>query len=292
MSKKSVGQALTEYLIIGALVLIVAIGALTVLGKTTSQLFANMLGSRNAGATTQASAAGGAGPSVTAGGGTSSSSASSSPAATSASGGSVTFTSANGTAISLPNYPENVSKSIDTVGANGTTDLLANQLVDMAKQLKAEGTISDQQYNSLVALSNQGHRLADFERILEGNYSPQTADKFETMTFTVQGQQYTGNEIHSVMGFQGAMGAQISDPLNAPASDEIARLQSLYKSAQQSGAMSDPAVANVVQGLTSQIALLNQYVNNIDDASARTDINSVGICGAGGSGDSGVHCSG
>lgn len=60
-----------------------------------------------------------------------------------------------------------VISAVQTVGANGATSMLADSLLSLAKQLKAEGSIDESTYNDIVKLANQGHSIAQIEAALE-----------------------------------------------------------------------------------------------------------------------------
>lgn len=77
----------------------------------------------------------------------------------------VMVTLSNGNTLSIPNYPMNLAQSIETLGPNGTTDILADSLMAVARQLK--DSIPEDEFNQLKALSEQGHRMAALQGLLE-----------------------------------------------------------------------------------------------------------------------------
>jgi hypothetical protein len=59
---------------------------------------------------------------------------------------------------------------IETAGSSGTTNLLLETLVNAGKAKLAEGKITQATLDSIIDLSNKGHRLADVQRIVEQTY--------------------------------------------------------------------------------------------------------------------------
>lgn len=147
------GQGLTEYAMIGGLILCVAIGALVLMGKNVSQIFGGMLGSHPPAA---ASAAPGGGPAnstaVTSGGNPTS--AATTPAA----------------AQSPASQPQTQAPSTQTASASFTSGALgttleqtqadANSLANMAAQLKNDPNADPAAVDLITKLANAGHQLA------------------------------------------------------------------------------------------------------------------------------------
>src|SRR5262249_30939476 len=154
-----------------------------------------------------------------------------------------------------------ISQTVSTAGANGTTDILSDQITSAAQQLLSAGNITQDQYNSLISLANQGHGLATIERNIEtaaiGSTSEQDFENKLSQLAGVPATNYGMTQYVVQLGYNtgvGSIGA-ISNPLD-PSSGEAATAQFLnaYSAAQQSGAMSDPAVQQLVSGLATQIA--------------------------------------
>ncbi|MBY0402442.1 MAG: hypothetical protein K2X66_00960, partial [Cyanobacteria bacterium] len=73
----------------------------------------------------------------------------------------------DGTKIQLSQFPTNLKQSVESVGANGTTDSLANVLKELALKLKESGKIDMTQFQNLIDLANCGHQLGKLEGQVE-----------------------------------------------------------------------------------------------------------------------------
>jgi hypothetical protein len=294
---RQAGQSLTEYVVIGVIVLGVCAMAVWFLGHSLGARYTSMVSYTKSPAltvTSPAKGAGGAGASVP-------------------TGSSVNVALSNGKTLSLPSYPTNLGSQIITVGANGATNVLSDNLMNTAKQLLASGKIDETQYNNLVALANQGHQIASIEKAVEDSIAHlPPGQKFSLdMPITWNGQQVTAGELYNRISY-----FYISDPdleakgyLNdkADAGSDIQQLIALYQISLDSGALSDPAVNSLVTDLSSKIATLgndfssamnalNQGQLTPDNmnasvaASFTSHTDSSGICTAGASTDTGIHC--
>jgi hypothetical protein len=155
---RSTGQSLSEYLMIGAIVAVLGIGAYLLLGSALKDALAGVKGSMTGNlasaqkyATETASMTG---PTSVLG---------------------PTTMQIGDTTVYVSNYPLSMEASIQTVGANGTTDLLAVSLKEMAEQLLAAGEITQKQFDLLLNLSNAGHTLASGMQIIESAADEATA---------------------------------------------------------------------------------------------------------------------
>ena len=88
-------------------------------------------------------------------------SATSSSASSTAGTTNLSIKTSSGSTINVDNYPTDLQKTILTLGANGTSKVLSDTILKLAEQQLAAGVINQEQYNTLVALSNQGHYLAE-----------------------------------------------------------------------------------------------------------------------------------
>ncbi|HEY9685953.1 MAG TPA: hypothetical protein V6C52_03160 [Coleofasciculaceae cyanobacterium] len=154
------GQSLSEYVMIGAIIVVIGIGAYFLLGGALKDVLAGVKGSMSGNiATAQQYSA------QT----TSSTAPTGYPEAgvINTAGGPLTI-SIDGATVTLSDYPANMQESIQTVGANGTTKSLALALSEMAQQLLDQGKITQDQFAILKNLSNSGHTLAKGMAIVEG----------------------------------------------------------------------------------------------------------------------------
>jgi len=168
-SWKDCGQGLSEYSLGIALVAVVSLGALTLLGGSLSDVFENLLPKDFKSPMAVATIPKPLAPEVIA-------PVPQQPATQTqtqiqtpglpADGFSLKLS--NGKTLAFPQYPKDMRKSIETLGANGTTSLLAGTLQALIKQLKDAGEITDAQAANLMAVANQGYKIAGMEKTVEG----------------------------------------------------------------------------------------------------------------------------
>ena len=261
------GQSLTEYAVIGALVGIAGIVALVVMGNTLNNTFGNMLG-KNA----QNLAGTGKAPVPVIG-------ATSGYTVLTANGGAA-ITLSDGTVLNLSNYLGDPAATVQTAGANGTTDILASSLSEIANQLLAQGKITATQANWLQKLANEGHLIADSEKL--------AADAFASGTTALLPQ---GMSDHDAVFSQLKTNA-LSTPLDPAAEALVSQLADQILAMSQSTqtavatALSNWTSTGVSQSTMQQIAQDYQ----VDTISAVTHVHSAVICGTGGNTDSGTYC--
>jgi hypothetical protein len=244
--------------------------------------------------------------------------------------GSVTLTTAKGTVITLDGaLIQPLGQSIATLGANGTTTLLADNLAQLAKKLRDSDEITQAQFNILTKLANQGHDIAEIAGVVEQavkQYPTANAQEFFSAKVLLDGKlttmknvldvngYYTDNNIAKGYRYNPATGemyntlpADLLNPSNAPDGQSLNTLLKLYQQADSSGALLDPAIKQVVSSLTTQIALTLESLEQAEGdvfmghsepeqiqsiaASTAIHIDSSGICETGNATDSGVHCS-
>ena len=308
MTRKIVaGQSLTEYGLIAVLVSVVSISALVMLGQSLSQAAQNMLiasqkpsttsgqtasgqpASGQTSSTTPASSGAPAAPSKPA--------APSTPAATTASG--TTIKLADGTIIQLSNYPPDVAKTVQTAGVNGATNILADNITKIAQQLAQSGEITPVQESQLISLSNQAHTMADIEKMVE-NTLKKNPDKTTLMTTPVTFNNKTYKHIGDLVNEIAILDA------SGGTGSQLGAFNTLLSQINNSGALADPTLKQLINGLSSNIQTLadqtentfwdvtnnglpaNQFVSTI--ASQTTTTDAANICTSGNGTDSGVSC--
>lgn len=165
--------------------------------------------------------------------------------------------------IDLSSY-QSLAKEIQTAGANGTTEIMADRIEVLAHEKLAQGEITQAQYNQLVALANQGHRLGALNKLAEefvANASPGTNFKDQTVIF--DGKRYTLSEFTSLFGFhQPYEEGMLTSPLDAGkfANTEMSTFIRFYDQAVANGALADPATQVEVKKLSADIASINDSV--------------------------------
>lgn len=232
------GQGLSEYVLISACVLVLAIPAFIFLGNSVENVTANMLNHTN---------------------NTSSASSTNFPDSSNHISTSkntlqmslnqeqgIKLTLADSTSLHLPNYPSDIAKTITTLGANGTTKLLADSLSAVIQQLQDKGEISPEQYNRLMALANQGHRIALIEEIYEkqmeeSNYNGTKANQ---AMVTFEGKQIQLGKLVDRIGWL---------PSGQGFRPEAGTFNNLYKKAMADGSLKDPVARQTITILKDQI---------------------------------------
>lgn len=216
----------------------------------------------------------------------------------------------------LATLESDLATKLQTTGANGSTSVLAQQLANAAQKLLDDGKISEEQYNILMQLSNQGHKMAETQGMIEDAVRMAGGDfnKFNNMKFNVDGQTYTGMELARMVGFDGPKPDDFkeADILTTAtgAGSQMSKFLDLYNQALSTGALSDPDLRATVDSASTQIAGIGEttedaiwqfstdYIklNNEEDLAKvagehATNMNSSKICKAGKFKDNGALCS-
>jgi hypothetical protein len=154
-------------------------------------------------------------------------------------------------------------------------------------------------------------------------YTNANSQDYFNATVMVDGQAVTMKQLLDTMGYiavtdtgyryypstgevYNTLPTDLLNPSNG-GGESISGLLTLYHKADASGALSDPAIKQIVSSLTTQIALAQEsleqaqgevYMGNSSPgqlesmtASKAMNLDSSGICQAGNGADSGIHCS-
>lgn len=291
------GQTLTEYALVGCLVLVVAIAGLAGLGGNLNESVRLILPAPSQNPAPS--------PAVAAVLPTSMPVPASSP---------IPVSLPTGQTILVDMAPINVQNSIQTNGANGTTTLLANQLMLIEQQLVQAGELTPEQANLFSKLANQGHRMANIERLVEQAATLATdTESYRQIRLTLDGQQYAPDELHNMLGWRDAemhafMLTSPEDAINMvpeKQSVEVKAFLAMYSELAKSNALQNPQVKANVDQLVTQITFLSDVTKSASAGLIRgdwsvpmkdlvvadsTDINSVGICQNGQRMDTGQSC--
>lgn len=298
---KNQGQTLTEYSLIGLCVVVLTIPALVVLSGTLDGQFSDIL-SPPSPASIQAAASGHL-----------------KPVSTSANAGVGTMPSPQ-IDLNIPtSLYTDLSKSVQTAGANGATGILSSRIATIAQEQLAAGKIDQSQFNALMALSNQGHRMASIEKIIEtaAAGAPRGGKAFRDTMVTFEGRQVSIYDLYGDIGFrQDYSEGLLTNPFNPreESGPEMRQFVALYNQAKASGVLNNTAIGGELGQLAMQIAsiadsmtfagqdIANNKISNDEinqniatrlaefDASGRTNGNSSQICGLGNGKDNGTYC--
>jgi Flp pilus assembly pilin Flp len=287
---KHSGQGVTEYGLIGTLIALVAVGGIALLGPRLSGLFAGMLGKKPAAvAVVHNPLPGPVGPSV--------------PIAPDTSQGNVSLVLSPGQSMSL-NMPTNLSKSVQTLGANGTTELLASNMTAMTQQMLTNGQITEAQANAVMQLANQAHHIANIEKQLEDVVAGFGMDSaaLQSTPVTIDGKTYAN-------AYEAALSIGVDDSVSSGVQGpELQQFWELYTKATQQTYMWPQAAQDALQYEVSTIHNLSDslrvtirdiaqshvgtpadFNNLVVDTVSHTE--AADICEMDGANtDSGVHC--
>jgi polyhydroxyalkanoate synthesis regulator phasin len=205
----------------------------------------------------------------------------------------------------------NLSSKLQTLGANGTTELLAKQLEALAQSLLAKGEITEAQFRTLQQLANKGHDMAQVEGMLE-DYVEMASGKqsqFSDMKLQFQGQSYTPLALSKLIGINRTQPETITDFFSDTSGTGtlLSDFQSLYLSAEQNGSLDNPEVKALVTAAASQIVITGELMEHSyykfhdgtdSNVSAFTDrllskatqVRSWEICKSGNGNDDGTFC--
>jgi hypothetical protein len=208
---------------------------------------------------------------------------------------------------------KSLSQKLQSSGAEGSTNVLANQMAAAAAELLAQGKITQSQYDILMQLSNQGHKMAQIEGLFSqaAIQANGDVDALSNMHYTVDGTTYSGTELATLVGYGGPTVEYFANnsvlAAASSANPETAKFLSLYQQALDSGALSDPLARSTVDSAATQIASISETVEtsavllknqpvdvvalNAKQASLSTRMNSSKICTAGNFEDKGALCS-
>jgi hypothetical protein len=301
--RKQLGQAVSEYTSIAILLALVSIPAWAMLGQNLNGTLAGMISMKPAAKATPAPAPAPA-PAQ----------ASTPDPVVMPNSGQIkqaTYKTANGTPVTITPLDTPLSTAVMTAGVNGTTSVLADNIQVIAAQLLAANELTEAQYNSLITLANEGHRLGTMMGLMEeAAANARTNDEFDATIVTFEGKRIAIEELENGLGYAATSTEELpKNPLSTsdrPYKD-TARFIAAYQSALKSGAMDDPQTQQIVESLASQIAYLVASIDNTQ-ASASTNeiklsafmdntsdllvhVDSAGICTAGNGNDSGIQCS-
>lgn len=248
----SSGQSLQEYALPIALVVIVGVVSLTAIGTNVSDLFSGMIGKRVPQTPTVASV---------------------STVLPASSGGAVSTANlqlelSDGSRIQLANFPTRTSQAVETVGVDGTTELYGKSILDLADALEQSGKLDPDQLQILRQLGTSGFDIAIPQKDLKSEFSKlqrqatltplEYNDAFDTYVY---GSFHEKANCFASCEFQINVQPYIDNPrLEIPTEmmgKRLSQITELYKKAEASGVLNDPAIRSVVERSYFEILRLN-----------------------------------
>jgi hypothetical protein len=224
--------------------------------------------------------------------------------------GSAIFTLSDGTKIQLSQWPKDLKQSVESVGANGTTELLANTMKELAQKLKDAGKIDATQYQTLVDLANRGHDLGRLQGQLEDllkepNFS---VDGFIQKKVNYKGQSLSTERFSAIQGgnrvdrassllddtnfriltleekalsyqyFGGIAAEDASSDITFGVGNERYAFLTQFLKAKDQLADKDPSIFQLVQSLSNGIVALSQFsASATNELIAPGQISGVGV---------------
>lgn len=191
---------------------------------------------------------------------------------------------------------ESAAAPPQAVGANGNTETYAKKIMDQAKQSLASGNLTQEEYNIIVNLANKGHAIGQIQGLLQGalNQSGGNFDTYNNAQLNFNGKSYTPSELQALLQSNttdfGSLKQQAS-ALNGVLYDP-AMLQTISDSgnAIQNNSVLSQQVNNDATANTGSIA--QQYeAGTLGKLSDDTHGESGTICVTGNAQDSGTNCS-
>ena len=166
----------------------------------------------------------------------------------------------DGSLVNLTQAPVNLPKLVETVGANGTTDKLAFALEDLTRALAKSGKLNEEQANTLLELANQGHHMAAVQKYIETSVETGITDELIPEDAALGSDYERSRTNEAAMGFLTRGNEDVSDEFSDPPGWELRKLQALYLTARENGALDEPAVKEIVTKMTSDIGGIAQSV--------------------------------
>jgi Flp pilus assembly pilin Flp len=290
------GQTLSEYGLAIALVAVLAIAPLALLGGNISDLFFNVLSTSSSKTKTAVVASPSAGQTGTPPSGNS--------IVQNVTVNQMSIKLLDGTAISVSAYSRDTAASVLTAGTNGETTILANTLASAAQALLEQGKITESEANLLIALANQGHRIAEIEKAFEdAAVQAGGGDKLEDAGVQLDGKTV---DIYKIIDMIGGV-SSVDETHRVRGGNEVNAFQALYNQAKALSIMQDPAVFALVTDVSNNILKLADITANLVDpledsrtitvetirtnaASQITNKDSKTICTSGGGSSNGNSC--
>lgn len=201
-----------------------------------------------------------------------------------------------------------LSQTIATAGANGTTAMLADAIKAAARQQLLDKAITQSQYNNLIALANKGYYLGALQGGVESAAEGlKRGDNIKDITVNVNGERKSVYDIWGEIGYSNEpneIPTDISNPLDRPRS-ALGDFLDTYSAVQKSGALNNPALNEKISTLSSQIVQINSAMDKLlwnsssivsaNDLNSKmvstiTNKNSTQICEIGNGTASGSNC--
>ncbi|MCE3235475.1 MAG: hypothetical protein K0Q50_1655 [Vampirovibrio sp.] len=151
---------------------------------------------------------------------------------------------------------QQVGQTVATMGANGTTKMLADSIVKSAEQQLAAGSITQAQYNKLIVLAKEGYNLASLQGAVETAAAKlRRGENIKSIDIQVNGRSMTVEDIWEKIGYDNKPESVPTDISQLTGEPRVALQDFLdaYASAEKSGVLRDPALKTYISSLSTQI---------------------------------------
>jgi Flp pilus assembly pilin Flp len=147
--------------------------------------------------------------------------------------------------------------TIETVGANGTITILADKLRQLAADLQAKNEITSEQVGVFNALANQGYRIGEINGLIEKAAKACGSDVncFNSQKAPFEGGQKSMQELAALIGYRPLS----DDPADTENNPEVDAMWNIYKSLPNS-VWNNPELKDTVTTLTTQIGQTSNLV--------------------------------
>jgi hypothetical protein len=163
---------------------------------------------------------------------------------------------------------------IETTGVSGTSTLLLHSFSDQLNILRQSGQLTEQQFNSLITLSDQGHHIAQRLALVESMTLNQLeGDQFRAQEVILDGELITVNRVlRSIDNNQFADNVtDLYDPIvmlntyqASTSGEQMNHFMDLYHIVMDDLSISDPAILQQTQQLVYNIILMSDiFVTNL-----------------------------
>jgi hypothetical protein len=145
--------------------------------------------------------------------------------------------------------------AIETLGANGSINLMGDKFALLGAQLLASGKIDEAQAGIFNDLANQAYKLGAISGTIEQIAKNCNSDTscFTTTTVSYNGQQMTASQLSNLIGYQP------TDNGNTTNNPEVDNLWNIYKNLPPT-VWTDPALKETVTSLSMQVARTTDLV--------------------------------
>lgn len=108
-------------------------------------------------------------------------------------------------ALTAATIPPPASKPVNVAGSNGTTSAYADKIIQQAKDSLAKGSISQGEYDLIQRLANKGHDIATIQGLMEAAYNQTKGNPsaYASTKLSFNGQTYSPAQLNDILEANG-----------------------------------------------------------------------------------------